>query len=441
MTFSTIKSALAADVAPAGTFTASYPLGKNPGTFQLSMAHKLMVGDDAYFFPVDFDVTFNASNMTITNKTSAVTWGNGKTTILQMEEMGERSQLDYPLQYPNPLTGTIAGVSYRVDVKARLIPSSTDCYFDLISLGAPITLDTGAVCAAQSLAALGNLVINGTQAVSGAVTIDVPRALQIVSSGADTAVLTITGTDVYGRAMSEAITLNGTTAVLGKKAFKTVSQVAGSAAIANLAKVGTQDVLGIPVFIPSEGFVVAELQNGHPVGNTGATQIPFLINQVDLLASTPQNFVSPVAGFLTGMKVIVNKNSIVTGGTIQVAINGVNVTGLVATVANSALPGAVSTKFPTTPFSATTVVKNGDRITITPAAFATSGDVTGYVEAIGTNGILVSGIRTAGGSTTTTGDTRGTYKPSAATDGATFFHILVCLGDRYPGISQNVAGA
>lgn len=440
MTFSVITGALASAVATNGTFTASYPTGKDAGSFFLAMGHKITINGDAYFFPVDFDVTLGSS-ITVTNKATG-TWPAAAVFRLQMEELGDRAQLSVPMQSPNAAVGVFStSANQSINVRPKLFPSTTQCYVDLITLGAPVALADNAICAAQSLAALGALTINGTLAVSGAVTLDQPRALQIVSSGADTAVLTVTGTDVYGRAMSEAMTLNGTTVVNGLKAFKTISAVAGSAAIANLAKVGTTDTLGLPVFVPDDGFVVAELRGGKAVGGVGTQTIPFVINQVDLLASTSQSFVSPVDGFLTGLRVIVSKNSIVTGGTIQVKVGTTNVTGLVATVANSAVPGAVSSATPTTPFSSTTVVTNGSRIQITPASFATSGDLTGYVEISGTQGVLTGGIRTAGGSTTTTGDTRGTYKPSIACDGAAVIQLLVALPDKYAGVAQNISGA
>ena len=59
-------------------------------------------------------------------------------------------------------------------------------------------------------------------------TLDVPRNIVVDSGGVDTAVLTFTGTDEYGNTVVESITLNGTTAVAGKKAFKTVTGVSSS---------------------------------------------------------------------------------------------------------------------------------------------------------------------------------------------------------------------
>ena len=118
----------------------------------------------------------------------------------------------------------------------------------------PVALDADGICAQQTLAAAGNALINGALASSGTVTLDVPRNVIIDAAGAATAVLTVTGTDVYGIPMSEAITLNGTTAVAGKKAFKTITRVAASAAATDFF-VGTGDVFGLPIRANSRNYV------------------------------------------------------------------------------------------------------------------------------------------------------------------------------------------
>jgi hypothetical protein len=119
----------------------------------------------------------------------------------------------------------------------------------------PATLDADGICAQQTLAGAGNALLNGALASGGTVTLDVPRNVIVDAAGAATAVLTITGTDVYGIPMSEAITLNGTTAVAGKKAFKTITRVAASAAATDIF-VGTGDVFGLPIDANSRNYVL-----------------------------------------------------------------------------------------------------------------------------------------------------------------------------------------
>jgi hypothetical protein len=118
----------------------------------------------------------------------------------------------------------------------------------------PVALDADGVCAQQTLAAAGNALLNGALASGGTVTLDVPRNVIVDAAGAATAVLTVTGTDVYGIPMSEAITLNGTTAVAGKKAFKTITSIAASAAATDFF-VGTGDVFGLPIRANSRNYV------------------------------------------------------------------------------------------------------------------------------------------------------------------------------------------
>jgi hypothetical protein len=118
----------------------------------------------------------------------------------------------------------------------------------------PAALVTNGICQQQTLAAAGNATLNGSLASGGVATLDVPRNVIIDAAGVATAVLTITGTDVYGIPMSEAITLNGTTAVAGKKAFKTITRVAASAAATDFF-VGTGDVFGLPIRANSRNYV------------------------------------------------------------------------------------------------------------------------------------------------------------------------------------------
>lgn len=118
----------------------------------------------------------------------------------------------------------------------------------------PLALDADGICAQQTLAAAGNALLNGALASGGTVTLDVPRNVIVDAAGAATAVLTVTGTDAYGIPMSEAITLNGATAVAGKKAFKTITRIAASIAATDFF-VGTGDVFGLPIRANSRNYV------------------------------------------------------------------------------------------------------------------------------------------------------------------------------------------
>lgn len=96
--------------------------------------------------------------------------------------------------------------------------------------------------------------------------------------------------------------------------------------------------------------------------------------QTALLAPTALSFVAPMDGYLESLDTLITK-AITTGGTLTVAIDGVAVTGMVATIANAAAVGANQRVLPTVGQSTTTKVRRGQTITVTPASFATAGDV------------------------------------------------------------------
>jgi hypothetical protein len=243
----TVSGTLSAAVADAGTFTVSYPAPPAPeigvtdeGDFYNAMEHALVIGqNDAYAFPQDFDITLGTANITVTNE-AGTTWPAGSTYQLELNMQGKNA--------------------YSPDGVRLARTARSDTY--IVELGSPDALVTNGVMAAQNRTNAGALLVNGTLASGGTVTLDKPRNLIADSGGVDTAVITVTGVDEYGATMSEAITLNGTTAVAGKKAFKKITALSCDAAIANTAFIGTGDVLGLPFFLPSNGHVIKELQNG-----------------------------------------------------------------------------------------------------------------------------------------------------------------------------------
>jgi hypothetical protein len=134
----------------------------------------------------------------------------------------------------------------------------------VVSLGAPITADVDGICAAQAIGAAGNALINGALASGGVATLDGlgGRGVLIDSTdaGDTTQTVTIYGTDVHGAIVVETIAANGTTAVAGLKAFKTITRVAVSAALTGNLTVGTTDVLGLP-YCPVVGGYLGAILN------------------------------------------------------------------------------------------------------------------------------------------------------------------------------------
>lgn len=106
--------------------------------------------------------------------------------------------------------------------------------------------------------------------------------------------------------------------------------------------------------------------------------LPFFINQVDTLAGTSAELVSPVKGEIIGMTVIVQA-AVTTGGDVTAAVGATAVDGLTVTVADAATKGTVLSDRPTAGH-ASTLVSVGDRIQVIPAAaFNAAGAVSGFV--------------------------------------------------------------
>lgn len=110
------------------------------------------------------------------------------------------------------------------------------------------TIAAGAATAiglAQTKAGAGALSINGLLAVSGVATIPIPRHIKIAAVADEHLItFTVTGTDRYGVAMTEAVTGPAAgLAVNTTKNFKTVTGISVSAALTGNVTLGTGDSL------------------------------------------------------------------------------------------------------------------------------------------------------------------------------------------------------
>lgn len=235
---------LATALATSGTVTVGYPSGYQRGHFIGSIGHKLVAGGNLYSAPNDFELTFNANASSIT-----LTWRAASTLA---------ASTNMKLELQTPGRSLLGPYRWPVQGETSLIKTEVVT----IDLGSPNAIVTNGVAQSQSASGAHTLTLNGSLVVGGVAVLDAPRNVIIDSGGADTAVLTINGTDLYGNAMRESLTLNGTTAVSGLKAFKTVTSITSSATITNGAFVGTGDVLGLPVYLPGAGYIVRELENG-----------------------------------------------------------------------------------------------------------------------------------------------------------------------------------
>src|SRR5579883_2351044 len=81
--------------------------------------------------------------------------------------------------------------------------------------------------------------LDGTTVTTFASQPDFPRNVQIVASSATTSNVTINGTDIRGNSISETLALNGTTPVLGNKAFASITSIVLPTVATTTINVGT----------------------------------------------------------------------------------------------------------------------------------------------------------------------------------------------------------
>lgn len=235
----TADKLLTSAVAQAGTFTIDYPENTTVDDFTLSSAnHVLGVGSNPYSKKYytgadDFTVSFGASSIT-------VTWNNATS-------IPANSYVNLQLDAPGA----------DVDEDSIIYPAGVVPAFPVyLDLGKPDTSSATYFRAAAAIGAGGALTLLQT-------TLDVARNIIITNAGDDTGdTYVVTGTDIHGAAMVETITGANAGVAAGKKAFKTVSSIVASGASAGNVSVGFGDVIGLPIWVPSSGFLIKELQDG-----------------------------------------------------------------------------------------------------------------------------------------------------------------------------------
>lgn len=141
-----------------------------------------------------------------------------------------------PTYFPRRLSEYVPAMAYdHVVVHHTLVR---------ISFGAPILALATAVLSAQSIATAGST----TTTLLANNTVDAPwgRNLTYVASGASTATVTVSGLDYLGQIVTEVVTLNGTTPVVGLKAIKVILSVTWTATGGTTMNIGVGARLGLP---------------------------------------------------------------------------------------------------------------------------------------------------------------------------------------------------
>jgi hypothetical protein len=151
---------------------------------------------------------------------------------------------------PNPERAThfLEGVNNFVPDMQYHSDVGTDGITRQYTLSAPVALDADGIVAAQTVAVAGaSLALAATYNSLDVTMGPWGRAVSIVLSGAGTAVYAIRGRDYLGQPMREDLTGNGTTPVIGKKAFKYIDSVTPLTATATITiNVGWVNIFGVP---------------------------------------------------------------------------------------------------------------------------------------------------------------------------------------------------
>lgn len=419
----TTEGTLASAVADTSTFTVSYPDRAAPevgqfseGDFYLSMGHTLIMGNQTLTFPADFDLTFGTASITVTNYTGG-SWPTGTKYRLGLNIAGK------PIFRENA-SSAVGGRTVKRVGRGNTFKFTVT----------PDVLDADGVAASQTVTGAGTAFsLNGALVSGGVAIFDVPRCVQ--AAWTNSAYITITGKDEYGNTIVE-VSATGTSHY-GTKAFAKVTSVTTSATITS-ATVGTSDTIGLPFFLPSRNNVLRVARD--------TVDLPpklFVTENVDatrLSAGTSCWALAPLASFVERATTCVD-TAIVTGGDVTFKISTVTIVGLTCTVADSAVVGSVVTDTPTTVTGAAnaTNVVTADRtaIEIVPAAAFNGGGALDVTLELNPWGVFTPGIRTGNGSTSTTGDVRGTFRPPVACDGDIAFEMIVSTGDpSFVGIDQ-----
>lgn len=240
MSFRNIELTLADAVAQNGTIVFAYPAGTGLGSFA-GFGHILVAnGLQATFSQDDGGISVAFTTVVTVTYKGATSIPAGSVVRLQLNIAGDDN-----LEIPD-----LSTVSPKVAFVHPII----------IDLGVPDAADANGIVESQNLTAAGAYSVgafNGVYGVGGTHAIlDMPR--NVVAAWTGTAVLTVTGKDEYGNVMVES-SASGTS-FTGKKAFYRIDSIAVSADVTSIT-VGTGDVLGLPVYVPS-GAILAEYEDG-----------------------------------------------------------------------------------------------------------------------------------------------------------------------------------
>ena len=177
--------------------------------------------------------------------------------------------------YPQRVNMRVPAMAYTADVTNNDIVH--------VQFGAPAALNNTAILSGQSVSAAGTVApATATYTGSESQMARYGRGLRLVASGAYTGVVTVNGRDYLGQRVQEQLTANGTTPVLGVKAFRYIDSISWTTTGAVTIDVGLTNVLGLPYKYEQ---LIAETKNGVAAANAGT----FVVGLANATAATATN--------------------------------------------------------------------------------------------------------------------------------------------------------
>lgn len=251
MSFVIVSTAASAAIATNGTFTILAPTATLAGAIKNRGGHVMSIHAMAaqFFFPKDFSLSWSGATATVTYL-GATTIPAGAVIQMQFELDGDDANFPYHQVGSNQndkVAGLFRGTFGQVWRQ---------------DFGSPLNANTTLILATTAL------LVTTVQTLATPFVLDIPRNVQVVSSTTDTTqTITIRGFDEYNTAMTETLTLNGVTPVLGNKAFKTVVSYQASLALAGNLSIGSGLKYGLSYYLPAQtgtgiGNVLKESQDG-----------------------------------------------------------------------------------------------------------------------------------------------------------------------------------
>jgi hypothetical protein len=252
MPYAPLNILLEKDLPPKGAVSLRYPEGRNEGHFFGGMNHTLSI--DGVFFrsPRDFILLTHQDHIVFT-------W-NGAFPL--------------PAGLLLNIQAEIPGGDFYFDPKSSVtVLNMVHSPLFMVNLGSPA--DANPVYWVDSTTVSDNrpLKLAYTQTLTA-------RNVVIHAENDNShATFTVEGEDLYRRSMVETITLSALPSTEGKKAFSYITRITSNFPCNGKISLGTGNKLGLPVFLPSVGYLIREIVNGQPMTGgivaAGETAAPF----------------------------------------------------------------------------------------------------------------------------------------------------------------------